>query len=170
MLLIQKIMKLERITLFVLMAFLATSLSQDSWETYEDSEEYYEYEEPIDMEIAKEYFCSELKEKFKSCCFVLYGNRFDAFESCFEKIGLNSKNFYDAVDEACLPETPADVGQKFQDCKNEIQEEMKARNELPERNVIDLTNDTLLYNEFVKNCLPVHQTLMDEGWLQYFMA
>ncbi|CAL1292314.1 unnamed protein product [Larinioides sclopetarius] len=96
-------MKLERITLFVLMAFLATSLSQDSWETYEDSEEYYEYEEPIDMEIAKEYFCSELKEKFKSCCFVLYG-------------------------------------------------------------------DTLLYNEFVKNCLPVHQTLMDEGWLQYFMA
>ncbi|CAL1292318.1 unnamed protein product [Larinioides sclopetarius] len=130
MLLIQKIMKLERITLFVLMAFLATSLSQDSWETYEDSEEYYEYEEPIDMEIAKEYFCSELKEKFKSCCFVLYGNRFDAFESCFEKIGLNSKNFYDAVDEACLPETPADVGQK----------------------------DTLLYNEFVKNCLPVHKS------------
>ncbi|CAL1292319.1 unnamed protein product [Larinioides sclopetarius] len=46
---------------------------------------------------------------------------------------------------------------------------MKARNELKERNVVDPKNYTA-YNEFVQNCLSVHQALMDEGWLQYFMA
>ncbi|XP_055954001.1 uncharacterized protein LOC129989468 isoform X1 [Argiope bruennichi] len=143
-------------------------MSQDSWETYEDSEEYYEYEEPINLEEAKKYFCSQIVQGFKDCLRTYYEKQLPYYDSCYEKIGLKSKNFLDAVDEACLPETPVDVGKKFQACKIEIQ--MAIRNQKVSLGTGIAMDDEATVFKYLVYCLPVREHLLDEGWLQYFLA
>ncbi|GBL84323.1 hypothetical protein AVEN_118688-1 [Araneus ventricosus] len=98
-------------------------------------------------------------------------NRLDKYDSCFEKIGLKSESFLEAVDEACLPETPVDVGKKFQACKIEIQMEWKKQNvSLSQAPKSQGNGNMSLVDIYIKYCLPVREKLLDEGWLQYFLA
>ncbi|GFU25558.1 hypothetical protein NPIL_341621, partial [Nephila pilipes] len=100
----KKGIKMETKQLITFLTFLLTSSAQDSWETYEDSDDYYESFEKIDIQDAKQYFCTEVKEEFKECVINFF--KVQIYDSCYEKIGLKSRNFKDAVDEVCLFDDP----------------------------------------------------------------
>ncbi|GFQ90354.1 hypothetical protein TNCT_713601, partial [Trichonephila clavata] len=71
---------------------------QDSWETYEDSEDYYESFEEFDLKEATEYVCTELKDELKECV----------------------TRFFDPEKFKSFPAI------KYRDCKNEINEVLLA--------------------------------------------
>ncbi|GFU23925.1 hypothetical protein TNCV_3331801 [Trichonephila clavipes] len=72
------------------------------------------------MDISAPFLGTELKDELKECVTRFFQP--EKFRSCYERIGLKSRNFKDAVDEVCLFDDPTVPAVKYRDCKNELNE------------------------------------------------